>query len=241
MGLTDRQVQLLKIIIDEYIKTAKPVGSINLVEKQGLRVSSATVRNEMARLIKEGYLQQPHTSAGRIPTTLGIRYYVNYLLPEEELPVLKEVGIKQRLWQERVEADKLLRQAALSLAENSEYFAIITAGPGRLFSAGAVNLLEHPEFFDIDVAKACLRLADNEEDLVTLLSRAKEDKEVRTLIGQETNLEKLKDCALVYSSYTSPKYSGSVVVLGPARLNYSKVLPLVRYFKNLLSEISQGW
>lgn len=241
MALTDRQVQLLKIIIDEYIKTAKPVGSINLVEKQGLRVSSATVRNEMARLIKEGYLQQPHTSAGRIPTTLGIRYYVNYLLPEEELPVLKEVGIKQRLWQERVEVDKLLRQAALSLAENSEYFSVVTAGPGRLYSAGTVNLLEHPEFFDIDVAKASLRLSDREEDLVTLLGKAKEEKEVRTLIGEETGIEKLKDCALVFAPFTSPKYSGYVTVLGPARMNYSKVLPLVRYFKNLLSEISQGW
>ncbi len=240
-NLTERQTLLLKIIVDDYIKTAKPVGSVGLVEKQGLKVSSATVRNEMARLIKEGFLEQPHTSAGRIPTTLGFRYYVDFLLAEEELPVLKEVAIKQRLWQERADPDKVLRQTALSLAENSGYFALISGGPGRLFSAGAVNLLEHPEFFDIDVSKVALGLADREDDLKLILSKAPSEKEVVVLIGQETGFPKLKDCALVSAVYTGAKYAGQLTVLGPARMDFAKVIPLLRYFKNLLNEIGQGW
>lgn len=239
--ITERQGQLLKAIVEEYIQTGRPVGSVNLVEKQGLKVSSATVRNEMGRLIKEGYLKQPHTSAGRTPSTLGYRHYLESGLVEEELPVLKEVAVKQRLFAERLEPDKLLRQAALSLAEQTGYFALIAAGPGRLYSAGAVNLLDYPEFFDIDVAKVAVSLADGEEDFLNLLKKAVIDKEIHVLVGEELGGKKLAECALLFSPFSGSKFAGTLAVLGPARLNYAKVVPILRYFKNLLNELSLGW
>lgn len=240
-GITERQGQLLKAIVEEYIQTGKPVGSVNLVEKQGLKVSSATVRNEMARLIKEGFLKQPHTSAGRVPSTLGYRYYLELDLKEEELPVLKEVAIKQRLFAERMEPEKVLRQAALSLAEQTGYFALLSAGNGRLYSAGAVNLLSYPEFFDIDVTKIVLSFADREGDFSNLLKKAVTEKETHVLVGGELGGEKLGECALVFAPFSGSKFAGNLAIFGPARLNYAKVIPILRYFKNLLNELSLGW
>src|SRR3989338_1439800 len=130
-----RQTQLLKAVVEEYIKTAKPVGSENLVEKYNLQISPATVRNEMAKLIEMGYLKQPHTSAGRTPTSPGLRTYLNKLMEEVAIPVLQEVAIKQRLWQERFEFEKMLRKAALALAEMTGYLSVVSTTDGHVFSS----------------------------------------------------------------------------------------------------------
>src|SRR4030065_1427914 len=95
--LSERKRQLLKAIIDEYIATAEPVGSEAIVEKYSLGVSPATVRNEMVVLTREGYLSQPHTSAGRSPTPMGLRFYIKELMKEQEVPVKDEVQIKEDL------------------------------------------------------------------------------------------------------------------------------------------------
>src|SRR3989344_1804662 len=95
--LNDRRIRLLKAIVEEYVRTAEPVGSKNLVRRYKLRISPATVRNEMAVLVEDGFLDQPHTSAGRIPAPMGIRYYIRSIIEEEEMPVLEEVAVKQRL------------------------------------------------------------------------------------------------------------------------------------------------
>lgn len=240
-AITERQGQLLKAIVEDYIQNGKPVGSVNLVEKRGLKVSSATVRNEMGRLTKEGFLKQPHTSAGRIPSTLGYRYYLELDLKEEELAVLKEVAIKQRLFAERMEPEKVLRQAVLSLAEQTGYFSLLSAGTGRLYSAGAVNLLSYPEFFDIDVTKLVLSFADREEDFLNLLKKAVTEKEIHVLVGSELGSEKLGEGALVFAPFSGSKFAGHLALFGPARLNYAKVIPILRYLKNLLNELSLGW
>jgi len=90
--LTERHQKLLKAIIEEFIESGEPVGSQNLVEKYSLKVSPATVRNEMVRLTQMGYLTQPHTSAGRQPTNIGLRFYIDALMGESELPVLQDLA-----------------------------------------------------------------------------------------------------------------------------------------------------
>src|SRR3990167_5441274 len=95
--LSERQKNLLKIIIDEYIESAEPVGSEAIVEKHSLGVSPATVRNEMVALTNSGYLKQPHTSAGRIPTSVGLKFYVDQLMEERTLSLKDEVAIKEEL------------------------------------------------------------------------------------------------------------------------------------------------
>src|SRR3990167_8800265 len=99
--LTERQQEILRLIVEEYINTAEPVGSETIVRKHNIGVSPATVRNAMVLLTREGYLNQPHTSAGRIPSPAGIKFYINSLMKENQLSVKDEVSIKENLWEQR--------------------------------------------------------------------------------------------------------------------------------------------
>ena len=100
-ALTSRQTQILKALIDEYIETAEPVGSDALEKKYNLGVSPATIRNEMANLTKSGFLKQPHTSAGRIPTSGAMKFYVDQLMEEKQMSLADEVKAKEEVWDDR--------------------------------------------------------------------------------------------------------------------------------------------
>ncbi len=124
--LTERRQKLLQYIVDEYVQTAQPVGSNMLVEKYKLPVSSATIRNEMAALEEEGYVVQPHTSAGRIPTDAGYRYYVEALMREERLPDDAQQTIRHQFHQAARELEEWARLAAAILASRVRNAAIVT-------------------------------------------------------------------------------------------------------------------
>src|SRR5438093_5476253 len=124
--LTDRRQRLLRFIIDEYVSTAQPVGSNALVEKYGLPVSAATIRNEMAALEDEGYIAQPHTSAGRVPTDLGYRYYVEALMREERVPDDLRQMIRHQFHQAARELEEWARLSAAILAGRLQNAAIVT-------------------------------------------------------------------------------------------------------------------
>ena len=109
--LSDRQKILLTLLIREYVSSAQPVGSQLLVEKYQLNMSSATVRNELAALTDMGYLNQPHTSAGRIPTENGYRFFVSRLLQENELPLTTRNTISHQFYQMRQDVEQWLRLA----------------------------------------------------------------------------------------------------------------------------------
>ena len=125
--LTERQKFVLSLVIHEYIRTAKPVGSIPLVEDYKLEFSSATLRNEMAELTELGYLRQPHTSAGRVPTEEGYRYFVSRLLHETELPDPARRTISHQFYQTRHDVDEWMRLAASVLAHQSRGASLVTA------------------------------------------------------------------------------------------------------------------
>jgi len=125
--LTDRQKVLLTLVIHDYIRTAQPVGSQHMVEHYKLDMSSATVRNEMALLTDLGYLRQPYTSAGRVPTEEGYRYFVGKLLQQTELPANTRRTISHQFYQTRQELDQWLRLAASVLAHQSRGASLVTA------------------------------------------------------------------------------------------------------------------
>jgi len=102
MSLTERQKRILESIIKDYVSTAEPVGSRAMVRKHGLNISAATVRNEMADLEEMGYLEQPHTSAGRIPSEKGFRYYVDYMM-ESEIPSAAEIDLLHQALDDRIQ------------------------------------------------------------------------------------------------------------------------------------------
>jgi heat-inducible transcriptional repressor len=125
--LTERQKFILALVIHEYIRSATPVGSKNLVSQYRLEISSATVRNEMAALTEMGYLRQPHTSAGRIPTEDGYRYFVGRLMHETELPDPTRRTISHQFYQTPHDVDEWMRLAASVLAHQSRAASLVTA------------------------------------------------------------------------------------------------------------------
>ncbi len=129
--LTERQERILNFIVREYIDTTTPVGSKAIVERQGLDISSATVRNEMAQLEREGYLAQPHTSAGRIPTARGYRYFVEYLMEERALPVSEQLMIEHQFHQLDMALEQWIKLAVAVLASRAGTASLVTAPKAR--------------------------------------------------------------------------------------------------------------
>lgn len=155
----------------------------------------------MAVLHREGFIEKTHSSAGRKPSELGLRYYLTSLMQEQALPVLQEVAVKQRLFQYRQSLARMLREAAVALAEGTGYIGIITTHEGTVFHAGTKNILEHPEFFDINVTRATLNLLDSFDLLHDLFSHASDPKAVTVLIGRELGLANLEPVGLVFAHY----------------------------------------
>lgn len=235
--LTDRQRDLLKAIVEVYVKTGEPVGSEIIDKEYNLGVSPATIRNEMVRLTEMGLLKQPHTSAGRIPNSIGFRIYISEIMKERDIPVSAEVSIKQNLWQLRHQEDELLKEAIKALASRLGVLALAVNRDGDLFYAGAANILDFPEFSDIDVTRFVLSLFDEHPTLQQILGRAVGVEPVHILFGEDLGFEYLETTSFVFSKYYSvDDKSGVVGVIGPARLNFPLVLPMVKYTSNIITE-----
>jgi heat-inducible transcriptional repressor len=125
--LTERQRLLLALIVRDYIETAEPVGSMRLVGHYKLDLSSATIRNEMAALTEMGYLRQPHTSAGRVPTEEGYRYFVTHVVYQADLPGSARDTISHQFYQARQDVEQWMPLAASILAHHSRAASIVTA------------------------------------------------------------------------------------------------------------------
>jgi heat-inducible transcriptional repressor len=125
--LTERQKLILALVIRDYIETAQPVGSVRLVDYYQLEFSSATIRNEMVALTELGYLRQPHTSAGRVPTEEGYRYFVRQLMGNIELPTPTKRTITHQFYQAGTDVDRWMRLAASVLAHQAQAASLVTA------------------------------------------------------------------------------------------------------------------
>jgi len=176
-----------------------------------------------------------------VPALLGYRLYLEKMLEEAAVPVLQEVAIKQQLWQEKANPYQALRQAALSLSENSQCLAMVTSDPNQVFIGGPANILDYDEFFDIDITRSVLNLLDHHDLLVDLFSKAKGSNDIKVLIGSELELPNFEKCSLAFTSYRTGRYRGYLAVLGPCRLKYQSVLPLLRYIKNLIEDLGNLW
>lgn len=127
MDLTDRKRRILKVVIEDYIRTAEPVGSKTIAAEMGGSVSSATIRNELADLVEQGYLEQPHTSAGRIPSPKGYRLYVNELMEQQRLSMAETEKINQSLQMKMKELDRVISQAGRAVSSFVNYPAYVAA------------------------------------------------------------------------------------------------------------------
>jgi len=241
MSLTDRQAQVLRTIIEEYTATAQPVGSVTLEKKYNLGISPATIRNEMAALTKSGFLQQPHTSAGRTPTPMALKYYVRELLKEEDMSVAEEVAVKEKVWDHRFEIEKFLREITKALADRTKTLAVSCTSKGNLYHAGHAYILDNPEFYDIDVAREVLSMIDEFNRIQTLFSKVTSNEPIHVLLGDDLDHEFFQNIGMVFTDFSAGDLKGSLGIIGPSRLNYPSIIPTIRYFGELISEISKHW
>lgn len=237
MDLTERQKNLLRAIIEKYIETAEPVGSETIEKEFTLGVSPATIRNEMVRLTSLGYLKQPHTSAGRIPTSMGMKFYVDQLMEEKTLSLKDEVAIKEELTDENEPFEKLIRHTTRILADQTHSLAIATDEQGSLYAAGMANILDMPEFYDIDITRSVLAMLDRQELIAQIVAQLKAEEQLRILFGEELGIPYLEPCGFVVTRYQMQDHRGVLGIVGPSRLNYQTVIPTVRYFSQLLSQL----
>ncbi|MBP9738923.1 transcriptional regulator [Candidatus Saccharibacteria bacterium] len=224
--MTDRQAKLLTVIIEQYAEVATPVGSVLLAKLFG--VSSATIRNEMAELERLGYIAQPHTSAGRIPTDKGYRFFVNNI-NESHLDTIEPAETRNtRAIATRV-ADsggpsQAIKSAVDSLVQLTHNLGLATIG-NQLYVAGYSNLFGQPEFLDPLQSREVARLLDN---LEPWLREVAPNEALNVYIGAENPIGRSAGVSLIISRYRSPYSDHSYIgVLGPTRQSYRSVMGLV--------------
>lgn len=224
--MTDRQAKLLSTIIEQYAEVAAPVGSVLLAKLFG--VSSATIRNEMAELEKGGFIAQPHTSAGRIPTDKGYRFYVNNIREDEEQQSPSLESRNTKAIATRVahsgEPAQAIKSAVDSLVQLTHNLGLATIG-NQLYVAGYSNLFGQPEFLDPIHSREVARLLDN---LEPWLREAAPNEALNVYIGKENPIGRSAGVSLIISKYRSPYSDDSYIgILGPTRQSYRSVMGLV--------------
>ncbi len=229
--MTERQQKILQAIVEQYAEVASPVGS-SLLSKV-FDVSSATVRAEMADLEKHGYITQPHTSAGRIPTDKGYRFYVNNLENMEAKTERRtEKALATRAGHSGV-PERVIRNTVDTLVELTHNLGIATIGD-QLYMSGLSNLFGQPEFMNSGQVREVARLLDN---LEPWLYEAAPNEPLSVYIGQENPIGRSAGCTLIVSRFRSPFSDRSYIgVLGPTRQSYRDVMSLVRRAGQTLEE-----
>lgn len=336
MNLGDRKKLILQAIIEDYINTAEPVGSRTISKKYLTGTSPATIRNEMADLEEMGYIEQPHTSAGRVPSDKGYRLYVDEIMEQKRLNDVQTDLIKKQFLDTLGEIDRLVKNASKLLSQMTQYTSIIltpqlkrtsvkqiqllsinnktvlavivtdagivkncvlrvmsdvsselleklnnmlnsklvglcmedlqslslddiarnTMPHGEIIEQllpeliqtliysdtvdihldGAANILNLPEYCDIQKAKSFLNVLEEKELLFNVLSKS--DSDMNVSIGTENQYEQFHNCSLITATYKiNGKTIGSVGVIGPTRMEYSKVISIVDCMTHNLSEI----
>ena len=337
MRLDERKYLILQAIIDDYIMTAMPVGSRTISRKAGVGYSPATIRNEMSDLEELGYLDQPHTSAGRVPSNKAYRLYVDHLMKTVKLSPDERERMHEHLVDKSKRVENVIRSAADVLSDATKYTSVIVApklGTLRIkhvqlvpvadrtalmiivtsagivkdavirvpegldaddlysisrmltqkladkpleavrqaFSemlrnaeqsrkllgetlsvieqklenggdasdvviGGSANLLEYPEYSDVNKARNFLAVLESKDTVRRLLSRDG-GMEITIRIGPENQMPELNDCSIVTASYRVGDHSsGTLGIIGPTRMNYNRVISVLDFMGRALSDV----
>lgn len=235
-----RQQKILAAVIKEHIDTAEPVSSGILVKKYNLRVSPATIRADMKELEKEGHLFQPHTSAGRVPTDKGYRFFIDSLMKNRELTIREQDVLRQNFLKGK-ELDYLMQKAANLLAELSSNFAIsslISLDEPEVFKAGIGKLLREPEFGDSEYLSQTTQILDYLDRNIEELFDIVRNETVGVYIGKENPIKQMRGLSMIVSGQRLKSGNrGLIAILGPQRMKYDRNIALVEYIKNLLENL----
>jgi len=238
IDLTARQVQILRAIIEEFITTADPVGSDTIDKKFQIGVSPATMRNEMVYLTDKGYLQKHHSSSGRTPTPMAMKLYVNELMKERELSVADEVSAKEKMWKSKDVVDELIQEATKVMADRSHALGLAMTTNRRMYHSGYANLLQMPEFFDINVMRQVLKLIEEVSLMEEIFEYGDSENIIHVVYGAELGNQFLQPIGMIYTTVELDNASFQLGVLGSSRFDYAYVIPMLKYFRGLIKELA---
>ncbi len=230
--MNDRQQKLLNIIISHYTKTAQPVGSKITSKISGLDLSSATIRNEMANLESAGYIFQPHTSAGRVPTEKGYQFYVANFLKAEGVDKKQRKQLAKAVRPFKQYQPDILKEVAKTVAEISENAAFVGFSEDNFYYTGLSNLFSQPEFGSHDLVLNLSDVIDHFDQVISkIFSNVGND--VKIFIGDQNPFS--RNCGAVLTRYRVKNNDGIVGILGPLRMDYQNNFNLIRHVKDLIN------
>ncbi len=234
--LSTRQELILRLVVDSYLGSAKPVASREIAERPDVEWGASTVRAELAALEAAGYLTHPHTSAGRVPTDAGYRRYVDTLVESGAA----EAGARVELelsWLRR-EVDEAMRETTTVLAQVTDLMALATAPPlgETLYMHGAARLLSEEHFADLPRIDRLMTALEGRADVLGMLHSALEERSVFCWIGDENPQPELRSVSVVGANYgLGQRNLGSVGVVGPLRMDYATAIASVQVAARELS------
>ena len=234
--MNQRQEKILECVIEEYTSTALPIGSKILVEKYKIKASPATIRNEMAELEEEGYLYQPHISAGRIPTDKGYRYFVEELMKDRELSKREQIKLQEELLKLKAQNMRLSRTSAKLLSGITGNLAISgILDKDEFDDFGMRDLLSEPEFQKLDDVCRLAETMDYIDEMFDKIVLEMKEGETKIFIGAENPIGKISNCSMIVSPYKlSNGQRGVLALIGPKRMKYAKNKSLIEYIKKIL-------
>lgn len=234
-----RKDLVLGIVVNAYIKMMTPVSSSYIVDEHHLDLSPATIRNILAELEEDGLLTHPHTSAGRLPTQKGYRYYVDHLMNQIQLLEEEKFRIKNEYEKEVRDLEAALEKTSQVIADVTHYTSIISVDgwDGKIFCRGTSYVVGYPEYHDVKKIGKILTALEEKESLLQMINRDLE-KKIKIYIGHEIVCSDIEGCSLAVSRYeTHSGPTGRIAVLGPTRMDYSRVVSTLDYFSKLMQEI----
>jgi len=234
--MTERQIKILKALIEEYIKTAEPISSDFLSKKYDFGLCPSAIRIEMQFLIKSGFLEQPHTSAGRVPTDRAYRFFVDALedyRDRERQSV--EQALNRILNRQTKDQFRLAGNLTKFMADNSSALAIIHfLNHDISWKEGWDEIIKEPEFMDLEFVSNILNFLDNFEEKIKELN----PQGIGIYIGHEIPISKSRNLSLVCSICPIPNNEKAFVsILGPKRMDYAKNINLIQSVNKALSDL----
>lgn len=232
--MNERQQSLLKVLTLEFIKTAQPISSQFITDSAGFELSSATIRNEMAELEKQGYIFHPHTSAGRVPTEQGYEYFVENFIEQDGLSKKHQDSLAQVAEAYDRFEHIAVKDLAKQMAAMSDSAVFVAFANNDFYYTGLSNLFSQPEFFEHELVHNLSNVIDHLDTAINKIF-GQIDYEIDITVGSKNYFS--QDCSSILTKYNVRDHQGIVGILGPMRMDYQNNFNLVKFSQELISKL----
>lgn len=235
--LNKRQEDVLRLIVNSHVDSAAPIASNFVADVLGL--SSATIRNVMAELEEMDFIMHPHTSAGRVPTDEGYRYYIDSLMHMKDVSSNTIDTIEGNYHRGIRSVDDAMERTSALISDLTKYVGVaVVTQFEKVYLDGASHILEQPEFRDFKKLYTIFKCFEDKNTILHILCGETDGGALAISVGRENKLAYLRDCSVVSRGYKKKgKVSGRLGVIGPRRMVYERVVPMVEFLASALSEI----